>query len=742
MTATQPIHDDDPTLPDLQLAPAPFAATYTMVDGVVVDEAAAGPVDLPPIIPGWVRSRDGRRAMTRTTAARWRYVAMFHGLRIPLYWCRLARRAPIGAARVVVALGVWTADTSVKASLQAMRAGIGGTGLERMERQHQTNVRFRLAVDVALLAVAVAAAWLWSGLPLTWKAGTAAVALPVLGFVGRNRERPIVERVIFHGVEVPKLSESLIVQALISSRIQGMAQAFKEHGDKAIRWIKPPTRTKVGYEVILDLPSGITVDDAAGKVSSIASGLSRPTSTVWLSGLQEEEGGHEGRLRMVVTDTPLRSGPAPRWPLADSEEPFDIFRPIPLGVDYLGEPVTIRLMFRSGIVGALPRMGKTFMLRQLLLAAALDPTVEIHCYDLKGGADFLSMGQGIPRGTGVCHAFRSGSSPDDAAAMLADLRQMKADMERRYAVIRRIVEEDVSRCPEGKVTRELADDRSLGLHPVVLAIDETQVCFADWADAKELVALVTDIAKRGPAAGMITLLATQNVDAATIPKSISRMASIRFCMRVTDHTANDQILGTGAYSRGFRASELSMDDQGIGYLAGEGDMTKLVRCCLVDGPMANEIVARARRFRESAGRLTGLAAGIGEADTGAEGLVEHAFAVWPEDAAKIHCATLAERLAEFMPGAYDGISGDVVTLSLKAHGVPTKQMKIRGKVTTGVAYDDLAAVVEARAESMAEARTEPAPDDQPDDLDDDEFHEVAAPWDDDYSDTRRPWEDS
>lgn len=718
---------------EMEAGPAPFSGTYTMVDGVVETPKPAG--ELPPIIAPWVRSPEGRRAAVVTTLRRWRYVALFHSLRLHVYWGRLARRSPHGLLRIACALLTWTQDQGVKASLMAMRAGVGGAGLEKLEAQHRANVRARAGVSAAVLVVALVAGFVWLALGLLWQTVTAAAFLPVFGYVGRNRERPIVERVIFQGVEVPKLTESLIVSALTNSRIPGVAQAYKQHGDKFIRWVKPPTRTKVGYEAILDLPAGVTVDDAAGKTGNIASGLSRPTSTVWLSGLSEENGGHEGRLHMVVTNAPMRSGAAPKWPLAAEDAgPFDIFQPIPTGVDYLGEPVSIRLMFRSGIIGALPRMGKTFTLRQLLLAAALDPTVELHVYDLKGGADLLGLGEGIPFGTGVCHAFRSGSAPEDAAAMLADLQAMRVDMERRYARIRAIVKEDLARCPEGKVTRELANDRSLGLHPVVLAIDETQVCFADWEQAKEFTAIVTDLVKRGPAAGIITLLATQNVDSATIPKSISRMASIRFALRVTDHVATDLILGTGAYSRGFRASELSIDDMGIGYLAGEGDLTKLVRCCFVDGPEANRIVARARHLRERAGRLTGLAAGEElEIDRPTDNIVEHLWTLWPQTAKGTpqrseHSVTLAELLAEAYPALYDGWTAEQVTLAAKAAGLTPKTVKVRGSSTTGITWVELDAAQERRALAMA-ALDDPG-DTDVEDQGDDVLDEVSFPWED------------
>ena len=50
-------------------------------------------------------------------------------------------------------------------------------------------------------------------------------------------------------------------------------------------------------------------------------------------------------------------------------------------------------------------------------------------------------------------------------------------MRRRTQVIRDIAEKHPERCPENKVTPELATDKRLGLHPIAIALDECQVAF-------------------------------------------------------------------------------------------------------------------------------------------------------------------------------------------------------------------------------------------------------------------------
>ena len=61
----------------------------------------------------------------------------------------------------------------------------------------------------------------------------------------------------------------------------------------------------------------------------------------------------------------------PPWPLA-RRGTVDLFQPPAVRLRPARRAVTVTLMFRLGIIGAIPRMGKTFLLRLLLLICALD----------------------------------------------------------------------------------------------------------------------------------------------------------------------------------------------------------------------------------------------------------------------------------------------------------------------------------------------------------------------------------
>ena len=156
---------------------------------------------------------------------------------------------------------------------------------------------------------------------------------------------------------------------------------------------------------------------------------------------------------------------------------------------------------------------------------------------------------------------------------------------------------------------------------MLLVIDECQLAFDD---DPEMVALVTDLGKRGPAAGIIVLLATQRVDAKSLPTAISSNAVLRLCFKVAGQVENDMVLGTSMYKAGVRATTFARTDRGVGYLAGEGDEPVIVRAAYLDAPAAETVTARARAARLAAGLLTGHAAGLDpEPDDSTASILDH-----------------------------------------------------------------------------------------------------------------------
>lgn len=644
-----------------------------------------------PILPAWVKSWPAFRGATSWWLRHAFHVGAFHGIRLPVYWLRLMARAPVGMARIISALWRWSTDPDGRAVRSAMKTpGSDPAVFIRLTEQRHGIVRTRLLITAAGSVAVGLASWLvLTSTSLAVIAATAAGLLTILGVIGRSADRPFTSRSV-DSEAVPRLTADLIVTALGSLGIAELNKALKAGVDAGVRFPAPIMRDGPGFRAEVDLPPGVTAGDVIERRDRLASGLRRPLSSVWPSA---EHDTHAGRLLIWVGDKPMSRAKPVAWPLVKNGK-VDLFAPFPIGVDPQGRPVVVTLIFALMIVGALPRMGKTFLLRLLTLAGALDTSAELHVYDLKGGADMLPLEP-------VAHRFRIGDEPDDLNYLKADLKAVHADMSRRYKTLRNLPR-DV--CPEGKVTRELADRRSLGLWPVVMVIDECQLAFDDDPDT---VALVTDLGKRGPAAGIIVLLATQRVDAKSLPTAISSNAVLRLCFKVAGQVENDMVLGTSMYKAGVRATTFARTDRGVGYLAGEGDDPVIVRAAYLDGPTAEGVAARARAARLTAGLLTGHAAGVeADLDDSTIGVLDHLATVWPAEDDKVWWDDLAERLAATYPGLYGAWTGEQVTSAVRPYGLRSIQIKrsVDGKALNrrGLARIALHTALNDRAEGQYE----------------------------------------
>jgi S-DNA-T family DNA segregation ATPase FtsK/SpoIIIE len=427
-----------------------------------------------------------------------------------------------------------------------------------------------------------------------------------------------------------------------------------------LRFTSEITRDGPGYRADLELPFGITAEDVMEKREALASGLRRKVGCVWPSPDPDD---HEGKLILWVGDKPMNETTKPAWPLL-KEGQVDLFRPIVIGNDQRMRNMTVTLMFAAIIIGAIPRMGKTFLLRLLLLAAALDPRAELLGFDLKGTGDLGALEP-------VCHRYRAGEEPEDIEYILDSLREVKAELRRRAKVIKSLPR---SRCPESKVTPELASDKSLGLHPIVIGVDECQKVFEDPEHGAEMESICEDVTKRGPALGIVGIFATQRPDAKSLPPGISANAVLRFCLKVMGHTANDMVLSTGAYKAGIRATMFSRSDRGICWMSGEGDDPVIVASAFVDAVGAEKVVERARAMREEYGNVTGHAIGKGPAAGPGMDILGDVLKVFRTGEDKVWNERIAERLAPLQPDLYGSWDGSMVTAALKPWGVLAKDV--------------------------------------------------------------------
>jgi S-DNA-T family DNA segregation ATPase FtsK/SpoIIIE len=121
-----------------------------------------------------------------------------------------------------------------------------------------------------------------------------------------------------------------------------------------------------------------------------------------------------------------------------------------------------------------------------LLIAGLDRRSRVYAIDLKGTGDLTPTAL-------FAHSYSSsvGADDDQITDQLQAMRDLRAELRRRAKVIRGLPRE---LCLENEVTWQLANERSLGLEPVVVGVDECQKWFQHEDKAiREEIAICTDL---------------------------------------------------------------------------------------------------------------------------------------------------------------------------------------------------------------------------------------------------------
>jgi DNA segregation ATPase FtsK/SpoIIIE, S-DNA-T family len=657
-------------------APEPEDAEEEGTDAEVIQLPTAATAPVKPkrgepgewkaVVPEHLRTKEGRRKAASWQVKRAKHHTAYHGIRSPWRLLLTLTWAVVGAARIIaVQLAWWW--LAEQTFLRHKAVADGDTGKYLLLHKHAREVRlvrgFILLAEV--VALVVGGALLSQESALLWiPAGV--IAVPVLAWIGRPEDKPIMTSSVVPST-IERLTVALIIRALGALGIAEMNKALREEPEKAIATIDGPMRDGPGWLWRGELPPGVTAGQVSEKREELASGLRRPLGCCWP---ETDHKRHPGALNLYVSDEDMTKTEQPPWGLA-KRGAADLFKPQLFAYDPRGKAVNVLLMFASVLIGSVPRMGKTFLLRLLLLICALDVRCEVHAYDLKGTGDLAPLRP-------VAHRYRAGDEPEDLDYMIEDFRGLRAEMRRRTKIIRDIAEKDPPRCPENKVSPELSSDPRLRLHPIAIAVDECQVAFEHKEYGEEFEEICTDLGKRGPALGMTLLLATQRPDAKSIPPGIRANVVLRMCLKVTGQLENDMVLGTSQYKAGIRATMFGLEDKGVLYFGGEGMRPRIMRAQYIDGPAARLIVARARLMRERAGRVTGYALGE-DAPQEARSFADDVLEVFGADK-NLWCETIADRLAGAMP-AHADITRDAVASQLRALGVEVKPVREKNKTT-------------------------------------------------------------
>ena len=624
------------------------------------------PGELRQVIPDRFKSRSAFAKHYGWYARLAGHHAAYHAVRGPKRLVVTLGWALVGLVNLLATQIAWwwvTEQTYLRVQAVASNDPRTWESLHKRAREARLVRGFVLLGEVA--ATAIFAGIITAYVPWAW-ALIGCVVIPLLAWVGRPADKPILESAVVPSHLEP-LSRDLIVRALGTLGIGELNKAITKDPETAVAFIDPIVRAGEGWLARIDLPHGVTAASVMEKREQLASGLRRSIGCVWP---ENERRRHPGALNLFVGDEDMSQSRQPSWPLA-KRGTVDLFSPVPFATDQRGRIVTVTLMFVSAVIGAIPRMGKSFLLRLLLLICALDVRCELHVYDLKGTGDLAPLKV-------VAHRYRAGDEDDDIEYLLADLRKCRADMRRRAKVLRELAEQDETLVPEAKVTPQLASRKDLGLHPVAFAIDETGGAFEHPEFGGEIEEIVEYMAKKGPALGYNTFLATQRPDAKSIPTGISSNAVLRFCFKVMHHSVVDMVLPSGSWKSGIRPTMLDFDDKGVMYFAGEGSAPRICRGQKLDIPESKVIAARARQMREQAGRLTGYAAGQDRAPEEVRSFLADVLSVFGADK-NLWSETIGARLAEAFPGVYADITKDAVGSQLRALDVTVKRVRESGR---------------------------------------------------------------
>jgi S-DNA-T family DNA segregation ATPase FtsK/SpoIIIE len=628
-----------------------------------------------PIVPASLRTAAGRQALASAVVGMATHGALWHLSRTPIYLGKVALYAPWGLLRLMARQLKWALhpelSTMLREAAKSRELDRGESLAVRTAKARQARFALLGAELVGVLVVALllayAAPW-WA----PWAVGTALV--PVLAWFGNTSEKGIIEHA-WDPSKYVRLTAELTRQALMAARV-GIKDAAQ------IKFNREIYRDGPGYTAQVSLPVGVIASDVIENRPYLAAGFQLPEAQVWP---EPVKGAHPGVLAVWVADRPVDRMPQLKTPLLTCDA-LDFWGPLPWGQDVRMREVFWRLDERNSLFGGMPGSGKTLAARNVALAAAMDPIVQFVISELKGSGDFDAFEALCGKGM-----YASGADQRAKQMTLAILYWLDGECERRGPLIRKLAAKGLN--SQNKLNRAIAEaDPSLA--PVVGIFDEIQELFTDPDMGKEAKALAISVVKRGRSLGIHLIPATQRIDKDSVPKGLSSNITSRLALAVPSHIETDLILGTGAYSRGARPTAfVAPADEvnpwaGWGYLAGRDQP---VRASYIDNPTAEAIVSRARALRGDVTAM-GMQARRQERDVLQDVIRVFAHVGRPG----LQWQKLAELMADQMPEAYRGISGDAVSALVRGEGVESVDVKDDGKALKGCRLEAVKAAVQRR----------------------------------------------
>jgi hypothetical protein len=297
-------------------------------------------------------------------------------------------------------------------------------------------------------------------------------------------------------------------------------------------------QTPGGEILTVKMPKSVSTEPLADAAETLASTLR--VKEVRVERLRERA---DLATVSILRRDPLGDGVVLSWPSVDAPR-LSIWNDIAVGVDELGEVVTINLIERNLSIGGEPGAGKSVSQSMITATAALDPDCELYLFDANR-VEFAPWKS--------CARAFVGPSIEEAKDVLTSL---KVEMER----LRKI-------------------DRSLGLPPIVVLVNELAAYLntGDSKSDKAVSGLLRSLVAQGRASGIICVTATQKPSADVIPTYLRDLFAYRWALRCSTPQASDTILGQGWASQGYSAVDVDPVTKGVGYLLAEGGVPRRIK---------------------------------------------------------------------------------------------------------------------------------------------------------------------
>jgi len=507
------------------------------------------------------------------------------------------------------------------------------------------------------------------------------LAVVGLGWLGRKEDQHLVElpQLAVDVNEAKRPTADMVIDALCRLGIKDLTPANLDKVREETRVIAPGVgRSRRGYHLQLELPWAVTAGSVMEKREGLAGALKRELGTVWPS----QGPRHPGHLVLFLSDRPMSTAPQEPWPIAETRR-VDIFESIPMFTDQEGRWITLKIAYKRILIGGESGSGKSFYVRQIGVACALDPRVRLLVFDGKANGDMDPL---MP----VAHGFYVGAQAEEMAEQLVALQRLEREMDRRARFLRTLPREEN---PENKVTSALVD-RYPHLAPYEVIVDELQEYTQneDKTMAKEFTRIFTRLSRLGRSAGIWLLIATQYPADGVVPVAMRSNFSTKFCLRVEGHQQVEVILGTGSYAAGLKSNLFTASEAGLSWHKGDGQDPAIVQSVRgLDGPACDELVEVARAMRATRGLLSGQAATdeVEDAEVVIDIVEDVEAAMRQRQRGKAQWAELVPWLRELRPGQYVDLVEDELSARIRAAGIEPRQVKVEGVNRNGVHLSDL-----------------------------------------------------